>query len=65
MSDQAFFLRGAASCLKLSILNSCIRAMTENLDYRAWTKHHKSHPLRGFSGCTDVAEKIANIPQSH
>ena len=26
MSDQAFFLRGATSCLKLSILNSCIRA---------------------------------------
>jgi hypothetical protein len=65
MSDQVFFLRGATSCLKLSILKSCIRAVAENLDYRAWGKHHKFNPLKDSLDATDVAEKIANIPQSH
>jgi hypothetical protein len=42
-----------------------IRTVAGNLDHRAWTRHHRIDPLNGSLNAADVAEKVADIPQTH
>lgn len=58
---------GAVAALLAARRDDVVRLVTVagNLDHRAWTAHHRVHSLEASLNAADVAERLADLPQTH